>query len=107
MAGGKEKRPASGIDRLVHEPSRFLIMAHLYAVKSADFVFLVRQTGMTWGNISAHLSKLESAGYISIEKEFVDKKPRTLLGLTPEGRAAFDSYRKNMKRVLDDLPGDR
>lgn len=93
------------IDRLIHEPSRYMIMAYLYVVESADFLFLVRQTGLTWGNLSVHLSKLEAAGYVSIEKEFLGKKPHTTVRLTSEGRVAFDEYRKNMKQTLENLPG--
>jgi DNA-binding MarR family transcriptional regulator len=97
-------QPLAGIDRLIHEPARLLILAYLYVVETADFLFLMRQTGLTRGNLSSHLSKLEAAGYISIRKEFVDKIPRTLLCLTNEGRAAFRTYRKNMKQVFEDLP---
>jgi DNA-binding MarR family transcriptional regulator len=93
------------IDTLVHEPARLLILAHLYVVKRADFVFLMRQTGLTRGNLSSHLSKLETAGYVEIQKEFVDKIPRTLLSLTPQGREAFEVYRRNMMHVLESLPG--
>ncbi len=93
------------IDRLIHEPSRYMIMAYLYVVESADFLFLVRQTGLTWGNLSVHLSKLEAVGYVSIEKEFLGKKPHTTVRLTSEGRVAFDEYRKNMKQTLENLPG--
>jgi DNA-binding MarR family transcriptional regulator len=92
------------IDRLIHEPGRLIIMAHLYVVESADFLFLKRQTGLTWGNLSAHLSKLEAAGYIDVEKEFVDKKPHTVLHLTDKGRTAFHTYRQSMKQVFEDLP---
>ncbi len=81
-----------------------MIMAHLYVVESADFLFLMQQIGLTWGNLSSHLSKLEAAGYVAIEKEFLDKKPHTMLRLTDEGRAAFREYRQSMKQVLDDLP---
>jgi len=63
--GGTEK-PIANIDRLIHEPSRLIIMAHLYVVESADYLFLIRQTGMTWGNLSVHISKLEAAGYLEI-----------------------------------------
>jgi DNA-binding MarR family transcriptional regulator len=100
----KDSQPISNIDRIIHEPSRYMIMAYLYVVDSADFLFLIRQTGMTWGNISAHVGKLEEAGYVAVEKEFLGKKPHTVLKLTDSGRAAFDSYRKNMKQVLDGLP---
>jgi DNA-binding MarR family transcriptional regulator len=102
--GNKDSQPISNIDRIIHEPSRYMIMAYLYVVDSADFLFLVNQTGMTWGNISAHVSKLEEAGYVAVEKEFLGKKPHTVLKLTDSGRAAFDEYRKNMKQVLDGLP---
>ena len=103
-ANSEEQRPIANVDRLIHEPSRFMIMAHLYVVESADFLFLMRQTKLTWGNLSSHLSKLEAAGYMAIEKEFLGKKPHTMLHLTDDGRTAFEEYRKNMKQVLDDLP---
>ena len=102
--GGDELRPIAEIDRLIHEPARLMIVAHLYVVESADFLFLMRQTGLTWGNLSSHLSKLEDAGYVEIEKEFVGKKPHTMLRLTDAGRTAFQDYRKRMKQVFDDLP---
>ncbi len=101
---GGDQKPIAEIDKLIHEPARLLIMAYLYVVESADFVFLVRQTGLTWGNLSAHLSKLEAAGYVDIVKEFVGKKPHTMLNLTEEGCAAFREYRQNMKQVLGNLP---
>ena len=97
-------RPLVDIDRLIHEPARFTIMAHLYVVESADFLFLMHQTGLTFGNLSSHMSKLEAVGYIEIIKEFVGKKPHTMLSLTEAGRTAFQAYRQNMKQVLDDLP---
>ncbi|OPY25540.1 MAG: hypothetical protein A4E28_03084 [Methanocella sp. PtaU1.Bin125] len=96
--------PVDDIDRLIHEPARLMIMAYLYVVDSADFIFLMRQTGLTWGNLSAHMSKLEAAGYIEVAKDFVDKKPHTMLRLTDKGRDAFRQYRKRMKGVLDSLP---
>lgn len=92
------------VDKIIHEPARFMIMAHLYVVESADFLFLMRQTGFTFGNLSSHISKLEAAGYIEVKKVFVGKKPHTMLCLTDVGRVAFDKYRARMKRVLDELP---
>jgi len=103
-AGAEEVTTIGEIDRLVHEPARLMIMALLYVVESADFTFLINQTGLTWGNLSSHLSKLEEAGYVEVEKEFKGKKPHTMLHLTDEGRAAFRAYRRSMKQVLDDLP---
>jgi DNA-binding MarR family transcriptional regulator len=92
------------IDRLVHEPARLMIMAALYVIESADFTFLMNLTGITWGNLSAHLSKLEEAGYLEVEKSFKGRRPNTMLRLTSEGRAAFQTYRRKMKQLFDDLP---
>jgi DNA-binding MarR family transcriptional regulator len=91
------------IDRLIHEPGRLMIMAYLSVVESADFLFLKRQTGFTWGNLSAHISKLEKAGYIEVTKEFVEKKPHTVLHLTEVGRNAFDKYRESMTSIFGDI----
>lgn len=96
-------QPLADIDRVIHEPARLLILACLSVVDSADFLFLMNQTNLTRGNLSSHLSKLETAGYVEIKKEFVDKIPRTLLALTEKGRNAFHEYRRNMKQVLDSL----
>jgi len=93
----------SEIDRIVHEPARLLIIAYLSIVDKSDFLFLMNQTGLTRGNLSSHLSKLESAGYVKIKKEFVLKIPRTLLSLTKKGKDAFDNYCKNMKAVLENI----
>lgn len=92
------------IDKLIHEPARLQIMAFLYVVESADFTFLMRQTGLTWGNLSSHMSKLEEAGYIQVVKEFKAKRPNTMLKLSSSGRAAFKHYRQQMLQVLDQLP---
>jgi len=101
---GSDDPPASwSIDRLIHEPGRLRIMANLAMVESVDFLFLKRQTGLTWGNLSAHLNRLEAAGYIAVEKEFVDKKPHTVLHLTEKGRTAFDTYRQHIQQLFDDL----
>lgn len=97
--------PARFIDRTIHEPARYLIMSWLYVVENADALFIQKQTGLTWGNLSSHLGKLETAGYVAITKEFLGRKPHTMLQLTKDGRAAFESYRVTMKRALEDLPG--
>jgi DNA-binding MarR family transcriptional regulator len=99
----KDLQPIADIDRIVHEPARLMILTILYVVESADFVYLMRQTGLTKGNLSSHLSKLEIAGYIDVKKEFVDKIPRTLLRLTEDGRDAFQAYRQDMIGVLEGL----
>ena len=90
------------IDKLIHEPARMIVMAHLYVVDEADFVFLIHHTGLTWGNLSTHLAKLEQGGYVDVRKTFAGKKPRTTLRLTDTGRDAFSSYRRKMQQMLDE-----
>ena len=96
--------PVNRLDRLVHEPARLLILSYLHGLKSADFLFLLRQTGLTRGNLSSHVSKLEQAGLVEVEKKFVEKIPRTLYCITAEGRKALRTYRRQMVLVLEDLP---
>jgi len=88
------------LDRVIHEPARLKILAYLSVVKSADFVFLLSRTGLTYGNLSSHMSKLEEAGYIEVEKEIKDKRTHTMLSLTDQGRSAFEDYRVNMLELL-------
>lgn len=93
-------RDLSAVDRIIHEPARLLIVTLLYAVEQVDFLYLLHETGLTKGNLSAHLSKLEEAGYVLIEKTFRGKIPQTLISLTPEGRAAFESYRERLQKLV-------
>jgi DNA-binding MarR family transcriptional regulator len=105
----KESKDASRqlaeVDPIIHAPARLGIVSVLFVVGAADFAFLTRQTGLTRGNLSSHLRKLEEAGYITVEKKFVKRVPRTLLSLTEQGREAFHIYRKQMQQALDELPG--
>ena len=100
-----ESIDSKDIDKVIHEPARLLIMTQLYVVQEADFIYLMRKTGLTWGNLSSHMTKLETAGYIDVEKTFVDKKPHTILKLTEQGRNAFRQYRKTLKQVLNGADG--
>ena len=92
------------IDKIIHEPARLDILAVLYVIKESDFIFLKNQTGMTWGNLSSHLSKLEDAGYIRVKKEISNKKTKTRINLTDEGRSAFREYRKKIDDFLKKFP---
>jgi DNA-binding transcriptional ArsR family regulator len=94
----------SDIDKIIHEPARLMIMANLFVLESADFLFLLNRMGLSFGNLSSHMKKLEDAGYIEVVKEFVGRKPHTMLRLTDEGRAAFIEYRRRMGEFLGDLP---
>jgi len=93
-----------GLDRVIHEPARLVILAVLVAA-DADFLFLLRQTGLTRGNLSSHLSKLEQSGFIVVDKSFNGKVPRTVCRLTPAGLDAFKNYRAMLSRAIDNLPG--
>lgn len=84
------------VDRVIHEPARLAIIAHLYVVSEADFIYLEQRTKLTRGNLSSHLRKLEEAGYVAIEKKFVDRIPRTVVELTNSGRESFDHYRRTL-----------
>lgn len=95
-----ELRDLGQIDRMVHEPARLMILMVLYTVEDADFTFLANATELTDGNLSSHLSKLEEAGYVEIEKGFAGKKPRTTIRLTREGRTAIEEYRNTMDKAL-------
>jgi DNA-binding MarR family transcriptional regulator len=100
----EELHPLVDIDRIIHAPARLMMLTYLYVVEHADFVFLTRLTGLTWGNLSAHMGKLEEAGYVEVEKKFVGKKPHSIAKLTKEGRSAFQEYKQSMQQVLNDLP---
>jgi DNA-binding transcriptional ArsR family regulator len=91
------------LDRIIHEPARLMIMTVLYAVAEADFLYLQRECGLTQGNLSSHLAKLEEAGYVLIEKTFKGKYPLTICSLTRRGCDAFDEYVRKM-RVVSETP---
>ena len=87
-------------NKFIHEPARLLILSYLYIADKIDFVFLRNQTGLTDGNLSSHMTKLEDREYIEVEKKFKGKKPQTLYKLTQKGRDAFREYREKMKKVF-------
>ncbi|MCA9661074.1 MAG: transcriptional regulator [Myxococcales bacterium] len=89
------------VDRTVHEPARLVILGHLYAVDGADFLYLRRATGLTAGNISSHITRLEDAGLVSVKKSFEGRRPRTALRLTAAGRRALRDYVGVMAAALD------
>lgn len=93
-------RAISGLDRVIHEPGRLMIVALLAVVKECDFLYLLHETEMSNGNLSSHLARLEEAGYVEVEKTYRGKVPLTLLRLTRAGRAAFEDYRKALKAAF-------
>ena len=94
-------RRVTELDRLIHEPARLLIVTILSTVESADFLFLQRETGLTKGNLSAHLSKLEDAGYVKIQKTFKGKLPLTICKLTAAGTKAITQYRQQLQSFME------
>jgi DNA-binding HxlR family transcriptional regulator len=91
----------AGLDRVIHEPARLMLVALLSSVESADFLYLLKESDLTKGNLSVHLSRLEEAGYIETEKTFRGKIPHTEYRLTPKGKLAFDQYRKSLGSIFD------
>ena len=86
-------------DRLIHEPARLALMTVLSYVGDADFLFLQRATELTKGNLSSHLAKLEDEGLVRIEKRFVEKRPRTSVALTAQGRRRIGRYWEQLDRL--------
>jgi len=98
-----KRRSFEDIDQVIHSPARTRILTYLDMFESASFIFLMSFTELTWGNMSVQLIKLEKAGYIIIEKEFRNKKPRTIIHITDEGRTALRIYYQNTQQ-LNSLP---
>jgi len=88
------------LDKTIHEPARLAILTALDACMLAEFLFLQELTGLTKGNLSSHLSKLEKAGYVTIDKRFIRQKiPHTTIRITREGKAAIANYWKKMDQI--------
>lgn len=88
------------LDQVVHGPLRLAVLSILSTVEKADFTYLRGRTASTDGNISAHLLKLEQAGYISVEKTFLNRKPLSIYRITETGRSALTTYIRNLKKLL-------
>ncbi len=88
------------LDAMIHAPIRLSILSVLISVEHANFIYLKECTGATDGNLSTHLSKLEDAGYIRIEKKFAGKKPQTICAITAKGRNAFINYLDQMEQIV-------
>lgn len=92
------------LDAIIHQPVRLRIMSALGALRpddSVEFTFLRDMLGLTDGNLGAHLRRLEEAGYVHLDKTFVDRKPRTYAALTARGRSALQDHVGALKRILE------
>lgn len=94
-------RELTTLDRVIHEPARLMIVTMLYALEEADFLYLQRECGLTQGNLSSHLARLEEAGYVQIQKTFKGKYPLTICSLTSKGCKAFKEYARKMRVVAE------
>jgi DNA-binding MarR family transcriptional regulator len=101
MSTNKQEINIDGIDEVIHGRLRLGIMAYLSAVDPASFPELLRKTGTTNGNLSTHLTKLESSGYVTQKKGYSGKKPQTLVYLTKAGREAWIEYLNAMRTLLE------
>ena len=87
------------LDRLIHEPARLAILTALAACRKADFLFLQSLTGLSKGNLSGHLGKLESGGLVEIEKTFKGKVPNTAVRLTAKGRDGIEGHWRRLEEL--------
>ncbi len=90
------------LDRTIHEPARLAIVSILSVLDRSDFLFLLRETGLTKGNLNAHMTRLEEAGYVEVEKTYRGKIPQTFYRLSDAGRSAFAAYRRQLREAMDD-----
>jgi DNA-binding transcriptional ArsR family regulator len=102
-----ELQELATLDRVIHEPARLMIMATLFALDEADFLYLQRECGLTQGNLSSHLAKLEETKYVLIEKTFKGKYPLTICSLTIKGRKAFEEYVGKIRFVANAAPNGK
>lgn len=92
------------VDEFLHEVARLKPLALLSVLKRADFVYLLRHSGLSRGNLSVQMTKLSDAGFVDIDKSFVANRPRTTYTLTRKGRAALAKYKADMTMLLESLP---
>jgi DNA-binding MarR family transcriptional regulator len=97
----------ANLDRVIHEPVRFMVMLLLYAVPEADFLYIQRECALTQGNLSSHLRKLDGAGYVFINKMFKGKYPLTICSLTRKGRKALEEYVRTLRIACAQVSGSR
>lgn len=98
-----DPREISELDRIIHSPTRLKILLVLMSVEEADFTFISNAADLTRGNLSANLSKLEEAGYVKIEKKFIDRVPKTIVSISASGKKALEEYSNQLGPILDAL----
>jgi DNA-binding PadR family transcriptional regulator len=94
------------LNPVIHGKLRLALLSLLVGVEEAEFIWLRAKTGSTDGNLGAQLAKLEEAGYVAVEKKFVDRKPQTLYRMTDTGRQALTEYVEALKQLLGGAIGN-
>lgn len=90
-------------NKLVHQPTRLQIFSHLYRHGRTEFTSLVEELDVTEGNLSSHLQTMEDEQAVVVDKEFVDRKPRTTYQLTEEGRELFEDHVETLETLIDGI----
>jgi len=93
------------VNKLIHAPIRLGIMTILNSVNKANFIYLRKKLEVTDGNLSSHMEKLESAGYVKVKKVFTDKKPNTIYSIREKGKKAFRGYLEHLEKILEESEG--
>jgi DNA-binding transcriptional ArsR family regulator len=93
--------PLLAVDRVVHEPARLAILTALFAAEEVEFLFLQKVTTLSKGNLSSHTQRLEAAGYLKTTKQFRGRIPVTTFRITKAGRAALETYQKQMQKFTE------
>lgn len=88
------------LDEIIHSRIRLAVIALLHNVEEAEFIFIKDKVNTTDGNLSVHLKKLEESNYISVKKEFIDRKPRSMYSLTKTGRKALELYLAKLEEII-------
>ncbi|ELZ12194.1 hypothetical protein C479_05283 [Halovivax asiaticus JCM 14624] len=94
------------LDKLVHQPTRLQIFTHLYANGETTFSALASALDLTEGNLASHIERMEDADCVTVEKTFVDRKPRTTYELTDRGEALFESHIESLESLIDQIDSD-
>ncbi len=104
MSATQQPPLVPNVDAFLHELVRLRLLAFLSVLKRADFVYLLRETGLSRGNLSVQMGKLAEAGFVDIDKSFVNNRPRTVYALTSKGRKALRAYKTDMSTLLSAFP---
>jgi DNA-binding MarR family transcriptional regulator len=92
----------SEVNKMIHAPIRLGIMTILNSARKVNFIYLRKKLDVTDGNLSSHMEKLEKAGYVSVKKTFIDKKPNTVYRITEKGKKAFRGYLEHLEKILEE-----